>query len=142
VARQWPQCRQGRGGAGHAAHDCSTALARGRSVRRATLDQAGRGASRQRGKLEAEIRRLRAENTNSQTQTSAKCVKKISGILSEVPAQRYARIAQMSADQYKVAWLCEALLVSRERLLPLGGAAPDPARGNSKTSIYASAFAR
>jgi transposase len=59
--------------------------------------------------LEAEIRRLRAENAKLLEQREV--LKKSLGILSEVP-QRYARIQQMSAH-YKVAWLCEALLVSR-----------------------------
>ena len=48
---------------------------------------------------------------------------KIAGYPLRSVAQRYARIAQMSGP-YKVAWLCEALLVSRERLLRLGRAAP------------------
>src|SRR5450759_1654666 len=39
-------------------------------------------------------------------------MKKIAGHPLRSAAQRYARIEQMSG-QYKVAWLCEALLVSR-----------------------------
>jgi hypothetical protein len=60
--------------------------------------------------LEAEIRRLRAENAKLLEQREV--LKKSLGILSEVPPS-YARIEQMSGQRYKVAWLCEALLVSR-----------------------------
>src|SRR2546428_4940755 len=57
--------------------------------------------------LEAEIRRLRAENAKLLEQREV--LKKSLGILSEAPP---SRIQQMSG-RYKVAWLCEALLVSR-----------------------------
>ena len=60
--------------------------------------------------LEAEIRRLRAENAKLLEQREV--LKKITGHPLRSAAQRYARIEQMSG-QYKVAWLCEALLVSR-----------------------------
>ena len=54
--------------------------------------------------LEAEIRRLRAENAKLLEQREV--LKKSLGILSEA-AERYARIEQMSG-QYKTAWLCES----------------------------------
>ena len=47
-----------------------------------------------------------------QTFRAARSVKKIAGHPLRSAAERYARIQQMSG-QYKVAWLCEALLVSR-----------------------------
>src|SRR5207248_11231894 len=43
---------------------------------------------------------------------AARSIKKITGHPLRSAAERYARIQQMSG-QYKVAWLCEALLVSR-----------------------------
>ncbi len=61
-------------------------------------------------RLEAEIRRLRAENAKLLEQREV--LKKSLGILSEVPHRGMPESKQMSG-QYKVAWLCEALLVSR-----------------------------
>src|SRR5207244_5378253 len=43
---------------------------------------------------------------------TARSLKKITGHPLRSAAQRYARIEQLSG-QYKLAWLCEALLVSR-----------------------------
>jgi hypothetical protein len=60
--------------------------------------------------LEAEIRRLRAENAKFLEQRE---IQKIAGHPLRSATQRYARIEQMSG-QYKVAWLCDALLVSRK----------------------------
>src|SRR5438132_11075611 len=60
--------------------------------------------------LEAEIRRLRAENAKLLEQREV--LKKSLGILSEVPPRGMPESKQMSG-QYKVTWLCEALLVSR-----------------------------
>jgi len=63
---------------------------------------------------------LRAENTKLLEQREV--LKKSLGILSEVAAERYARIEAMSG-QYKVAWLCEALLVFAQWLLTTGSSA-------------------
>ncbi len=60
--------------------------------------------------LEAEIRRFAEPRTPSFGEQRE--VLKISGHPLRSAAQRYARIKEMSG-QYKVAWLCEALLVSR-----------------------------
>jgi hypothetical protein len=60
-------------------------------------------------KLQAEIRRLRTENPSSWSNLN---FKKIAGHAFQSAARRYARIKKMSG-QYKVAWLSEALLVSR-----------------------------
>ena len=60
--------------------------------------------------LEAEIRRLRAENAKFLEQRE---IQKIAGHPLRSATQSYARIEQMSG-QYKVARLCEALPVSRQ----------------------------
>src|SRR5437667_7360335 len=72
--------------------------------------KAGRKPKRSLEELEAENRRLRAENAKLLEQREV--LKKSLGILSEAPPRGMPRIQQMSG-QYKVAWLCEALLVSR-----------------------------
>src|SRR3954454_20178693 len=63
--------------------------------------KSGRGVE----ELEAEIRRLRTENAKLLEQREV--LKKSLGILSEAPPRG------MPDGQHKVAWLCEALLVSR-----------------------------
>jgi transposase len=63
--------------------------------------------------LEVEIRRLRAENAKLLEQRE---VLKIAGHPLRSAAERYARIEQMSG-QYKVAWLCEVLLILAQWLL-------------------------
>src|SRR5438132_11073672 len=60
--------------------------------------------------MEAEIRRLTEENAKLLEQREV--LKKSLGILSEVPPRGMPESKQMSG-QYKVTWLCEALLVSR-----------------------------
>ena len=108
VAGQWPQCRPGGGGAGHSR---SAALPLGTAPSALPpLRPPDRSASAASNNWRREIRRLRAENTKLLEQREV--LKKIAGHPLRSAAQRYARIEQMSG-QYKVAWLCEALLVSR-----------------------------
>src|SRR6266705_3424677 len=104
MARQWSQCGQGSGRAGYPS---ATALSLGES-----------GAWTQRA--QAETQRGRAGGgdpslTRGERQAlgAARSIKKITGHPLRSAAERYAQIDQMSGQNYKVAWLCEALLVSR-----------------------------
>lgn len=81
--------------------------------------------------LEAEIRRLRAENAKLLEQREV--LKKITGHLLRSAAQRYARIEQMSG-QYKTAWLCEALLVSRSGYYRMSDVVSPPRLVNGETA--------
>ena len=81
MACQWPQCSQGGGGAGDSptvALSLGALGARARCCRRASAKP-----KRSVEELEAEIRRLRAENAKLLEQREV--LKKSLGILSEVP---------------------------------------------------------
>jgi transposase-like protein len=75
-----------------------------RPKRQANLSGNESESGRSVGELEAEIRRLRTENAKLLEQREV--LKKSLGILSEAPRE-------VMSGQYKTAWLCEALLVSR-----------------------------
>jgi hypothetical protein len=80
MARQWPQCRQGGGGAGDPP---TVALPLGPDGAAASQFALWPKRLRSMEELEAEIRRLRAENTKLLEQREV--LKKSLGILSEVP---------------------------------------------------------
>ena len=107
MACERPQ--RGQGGS-RAGHPPAAALPLGAHGARTQRAQAGRKPRRSLEELEAENRRLRAENAKLLEQREV--LKKSLGILSEVPPRGMPGSKQMSG-QYKVAWLCEALLVSR-----------------------------
>jgi hypothetical protein len=80
MAGQWPQCRQGSDGAGYPP---TVALPLGPCGAPAIQLPSGPKRLRSVEELEAEIRRLRAENTKLLEQREV--LKKSLGILSEVP---------------------------------------------------------
>ena len=136
MAFQRPQCCQGSGGAGHSS---ATALPMGAFGARGQ-----RSSSEPKSKRSVEALRSRDPALacrERQTFRTARSLKKIAGHPLRSAAQRYARIQQMSG-QYKVAWLCEALLISRSGYYDWKKRSRRPVRATWRTCDCANAFER